>query len=99
MEFCLSISGTFGGATNVIDTDGWTDYPIGLTFNGASEQGNFVAMVTEANPGGAIAFMQTHLIEDGWGGWQYLANSPSTHLGPSIRVREADRNYDVIFAN
>ncbi len=103
--FCLGGNGTPCGTTAVQDTGGWTDTPIGLTFNGPTLKGEFVGMVTEANPEGYLAFIEKPLVSDAWSSWQPLEwcllgcfLDPMTHLGPTIKVREADENYDVIFA-
>ncbi len=100
--FCLTSTGAGcspGGFSGNIDTGGWTDYPVGLTFNGPTVQGSFVAAVTGDGASGVMYIMQKRHAADSWGPWQSIANSPQTHMGPTLRVREKDKNYDLIFAN
>ena len=55
-------------------------------------------MVTAANTGGVLVAIQKPLVEDSWGSWQAITNSPATRLGPTIQVDDGAENYDVIFA-
>ncbi len=89
--------------TPIQDMGGWTDDPIGLTFNGVNKQGDFVAMITEANPQGYVSFMEKPLVEDNWGPWQYPWGSngqygPQTHLGPVIKISPSNSDYEAIYA-
>ena len=69
-QFCLDTGGVLCSynvceedpITAVWDSEGWTDDPIGLTFNGTNRQGYFVAMITEANPQGYVSYMEKQYV-------------------------------------
>ncbi len=105
-EFCLWNGQLCGTNWNPGDPDtgGWTDTPIGLTFNGPTMQGDFVAVITEANAQGLLSFMEKPRVYNLWNPWQYPTWDnwfywPPSHLGPSVNVHEGYQGYDVLFGN
>lgn len=97
-RFCLDSAGNHCGTSGAVDTGGWTDYPIGLTFNGQNANGYWVAAVTGASLSNVIYINQKRNVIDAWGGWVPVAGSTTSRLGPVIRIRAADQSYELLYA-
>jgi hypothetical protein len=97
-RFQLSGQGVVEAQTGGFFTNGQSDMPMSMTFNGPTQTGNFKTAVVGTDH--RIYVNTKHFVSDAWGGWQWL-NTSSRYdavLGVRVGYLESARNYQYVFA-